>query len=977
MNLLLLLLVIATWLIYLTDCRRPPFEHGNLPLDYFESLQDYLSSSSSSWAAHQIVSAERIPGSPVTMVAIRDEQTKKEEFDEESDVDEVVSTIRLCHLVSILPLTEEIDGRSSGIRRRRRPLDLSVRSLQVAVFLAVRDFNARSSPLVPSLALSNHTSNECNVYFTLEQRDSQLSPISAVRQLQDAIHLRAKKLPNTNQMNSDNNHRIPSENSTTNITLSPNFPPQQPVAIVGSYLSSVTRLLAELSGVVMTTFDIDDIERIPSGAVGIPIISPTATSTSLENKNKYPTFSRMIPTVRGFAEALCGYWSQGPFKVQNFAILYLEDEYGSSLAQYLQDVAKEKYQIQVTAVPYSWNEISHEEGGNNNEAKLPVDESFQPSLFNAMQRLSQIQTNYYVGFFGTLHWKDIVVQLYRYNNINMDDLNYRNQHSLIGREDSNWILVDEAKGIAKAISTEYDAVQANGNTSEWAMIPQKAAQRSQEESFQFDLSRALNGSGCVSLRPNREKLHEFNQQWDELLQNETLQALFRSQQQEDMLLETFLFQDDVDADADVTTSYNSELDDLTITEGASCSNGKNDFARVWGGRSPPKANIHSLLAYDAVIAIGMAACHTTSDSFFTTKDLVEAIRQLRFDGASMGVGFDKRTGSRNIMEYQILNVLSTMSNVEMGISKKRDGETRASVEDRIEVEKVAVRMLVVESNHIIVSPDSSLPVVNEIQSFQYPVTWTTIPPPSRSTFNENKNLVGFGIRTFSLILSVVSMGLALLAGCWTVWNRNVMVVKESQPSFLALLSIGTFLMGASMIFLTFQEPTPKHVLDNTCMAFPWLFCCGFTLAHSALFSKIYRINTVYQKSRTFQRVKLRAVDVLLPLLLLMACNITILSVWTVLSPMIWNRAPLVIDSEYGWILESYGSCSYSDDTFGPYFLAAIVLVNLAAVVVANYQSFLARHLPAKYSESQYIALTNFFLLEAAIISIRKLRSMIS
>ena len=920
------------------------------------------------------MSAERIPGSPVTMVAVRDEQTTKEEDDEESDVDDVVSTIRLCHLVSILPLTEEIDGKSSGVSRRRRPLDLSVRSLQIATFLAVRDFNARSSTLVPSLALLNQTANECNVYFTLEQRDSQLSPISAVRQLQDAIHLRAKKLPNINQMNSDNHHRNPSGNSTTNITLSPNFPPQQPVAIIGSYLSSVTRLLAELSGIVMTTFDIDDIERIPSGAVGIPIISPTATSSSLENKNKYPTFSRMIPTVRGFAEALCGYWSQGPFKVQNFAILYLEDEYGTSLAQYLETVAKEKYQIQVTAVPYSWNEVSPQEVDRNNEERLPIDESSQRSLFNAMLRLSQIQTNYYVGYFGTSHWKDVVVQLYRQSNINMDDLNYRNQHSLIGRQDSNWILIDETMGIAKTVSTEYEAGQVNGNSSEWVMIPQKAAQRSQEENFRFDLSRALNGTGFVSLRPNREKLHKFNQQWEELLQNEKLQTLFQAQQQDDMVLETLLFQQEVNTDADIITSNNNELDDLTITEEASGSNGKNDFASAWGGRSPPKANMNSLLAYDAVIAIGMAACHTSPDSFFTTKDLVEAIRQLRFDGASMGVGFDKRTGSRNIMEYQILNVLSTMSNVEMGISKKRDGETRASVEDRIEVEKVAVRMLVVESNHIIVSPDSSLPVVNEIQSFQYPVTWTTIPPPSRSTFNENKNLVGFGIRTFSLILSVVSMGLALLAGCWTVWNRNVMVVKESQPSFLALLSIGTFLMGASMIFLTVQEPTPKNVLDNSCMAFPWLFCCGFTLAHSALFSKIYRINTVYQKSRTFQRVKLRAVDVLLPLLLLMACNITILSLWTILSPMIWNRAPLIIDPEYGWILESYGSCSYSEDTYGPYFLAAIVLVNLTAVVVANYQSFKARHLPAKYSESQDIALTNFFLLEASIISIRKLRS---
>jgi hypothetical protein len=160
---------------------------------------------------------------------------------------------------------------------------------------------------------------------------------------------------------------------------------------------------------------------------------------------------------------------------------------------------------------------------------------------------------------------------------------------------------------------------------------------------------------------------------------------------------------------------------------------------------------------------------------------------------------------------------------------------------------------------------------------------------------------------------------------------------------------------------------PQPVLDAACMSLPWLFASGFTLAYAALFSKIYRINQVYRSAQAFQRITIYPIDVLKPLIVLMVLNFSILIVWTIVSPLTYVREPIRVD-DYGRVLESFGFCAL-EDTSSWVCMVVTLLINGAALIIANYQSYLARNLPSRWNESFYVGLTNFIMLETAIISI--------
>lgn len=90
----------------------------------------------------------------------------------------------------------------------------------------------------------------------------------------------------------------------------------------------------------------------------------------------------------------------------------------------------------------------------------------------------------------------------------------------------------------------------------------------------------------------------------------------------------------------------------------------------------------------------------------------------------------------------------------------------------------------------------------------------------------------------------IIMLMSIAWGIWTVLNRKKRVVKASQPFFLIMLCIGTFLIASSIIPTSFQEPMSIETLNAGCMLFPWLVCLGFVTAFSALFTKNGRINAV-------------------------------------------------------------------------------------------------------------------------------------
>jgi gamma-aminobutyric acid type B receptor len=139
-------------------------------------------------------------------------------------------------------------------------------------------------------------------------------------------------------------------------------------------------------------------------------------------------------------------------------------------------------------------------------------------------------------------------------------------------------------------------------------------------------------------------------------------------------------------------------------------------------------------------------------------------------------------------------------------------------------------------------------------------------PPDLPELEVDKNYIPKGLRVFSISMGAFIMLVSVGFACWTQVHSDHRVVKASQPIFLHIICIGTFLMGASIIPLTVDDQfSTEEGCDIACQIFPWLLLNGFVIAFSALFTKTHRINKI-MKSPSCKKIKVTPFDVMAPML---------------------------------------------------------------------------------------------------------------
>jgi 7 transmembrane sweet-taste receptor of 3 GCPR len=139
--------------------------------------------------------------------------------------------------------------------------------------------------------------------------------------------------------------------------------------------------------------------------------------------------------------------------------------------------------------------------------------------------------------------------------------------------------------------------------------------------------------------------------------------------------------------------------------------------------------------------------------------------------------------------------------------------------------------------------------------------------------------------------TLVTVAMFTACGCvgWVLLNSNLQVVKTLQPIFLIMIGVGVFVMTAALIPLSFDDEIVfVRGCDIACMAVPWLFSIGFTIAMSALFSTLANQQTIPQPNVAQKGCGTRcdwAFAVLFSL------NFVALLVWTLVDPLRWQRLP--------------------------------------------------------------------------------------
>ena len=91
-------------------------------------------------------------------------------------------------------------------------------------------------------------------------------------------------------------------------------------------------------------------------------------------------------------------------------------------------------------------------------------------------------------------------------------------------------------------------------------------------------------------------------------------------------------------------------------------------------------------------------------------------------------------------------------------------------------------------------------------------------------------------------LALMAIDLLVIAGSlvWVAIHRSDSVVIAAQPPFLYVLCMGSTITSLLILFASFDESvaTNQELLDNACVAIPWLAAMGHIVTYCALFTKV-------------------------------------------------------------------------------------------------------------------------------------------
>jgi len=314
-------------------------------------------------------------------------------------------------------------------------------------------------------------------------------------------------------------------------------------------------------------------------------------------------------------------------------------------------------------------------------------------------------------------------------------------------------------------------------------------------------------------------------------------------------------------------------------------------------------NMYHYTAYDSIVAGAIAACECERE-LFTGSEFFDQLMRTEFDGVSGRIAFQEETGARSLdgLKYSIDNMIVSddLSSVD---EIKFDSYTSSIVD---------LGNGSVETYRPFIYADSTPNQPEEL-------------PPIRV----DMNLVSDGVIGLGVSLAAVVLLLSIGWSAWVFSYRERNVVKSSQPIFLIQLCVGTFLMGASIIPMSLQDPLPQKWLNFACMLSPWLLFPGFVAVVTALLAKTWRVNMIFNSGNGFRRVTVLSKDVAYPFCILMLINIILLSVWTGVAPLTWQRTPIRFDV-FGREIETYGACLVSA-AFSTSYSLSVFMIPIAAI----------------------------------------------
>ena len=245
---------------------------------------------------------------------------------------------------------------------------------------------------------------------------------------------------------------------------------------------------------------------------------------------------------------------------------------------------------------------------------------------------------------------------------------------------------------------------------------------------------------------------------------------------------------------------------------------------------------------------------------------------------------------------------------------------------------------------------------------------------------ENLNYIPASLTAIGTLFVVIQGVFSTSCIVWTKYFEKRAIVQASQPVFLMLIALGSFILVSSILPLGFQggyrfllDPITHEQsenrnpdierLDAACMAWPWLYFLGFSLTYSSLFAKLWRIRALFKSGQAFKRKVVRPKDVAVIIIIMVGANIAMLLTWQLLSPLTWHRT--VIQKSP---LSSVGECK-PNDKWGWFLLMPPICLEVLLLIVALVVSYQVRKVPSSLAEKKWIAISICAIFEILLLSV--------
>ncbi|CAL4079396.1 unnamed protein product [Meganyctiphanes norvegica] len=167
----------------------------------------------------------------------------------------------------------------------------------------------------------------------------------------------------------------------------------------------------------------------------------------------------------------------------------------------------------------------------------------------------------------------------------------------------------------------------------------------------------------------------------------------------------------------------------------------------------------------------------------------------------------------------------------------------------------------------------------------FPIYWPGGDPPLDRTI-ELVEKAHINISIYAVLVTLASLGI-VMASIFLAINikfRNQRYIKMSSPYLNNLIIVGCILTYISVIFLGMDSSlVSEDTFPHICTVRAWILMAGFTLAFGAMFSKTWRVHSIFTDVQLNKKV-IKDYQLYMVVFILLCVDVAIMTTWQIVDP---------------------------------------------------------------------------------------------